>query len=266
MIVIKGQSNTEGPGVIYELRCLDNNKVYIGQTNNFKRRCWEHLNELRNNKHKNYKLQQDYNFYGESRFIFSILETQLTRFKLIERETYYINLNGGIDSESTYNMQDKYFQNREMRLLNSKGQTGKMISSTTKDKISKSEKLYYKCNGGDHEAAFKGRHHTVKTKQILSDKLSKNAKINPNFGMKNKHHSIESRKKMSETRKQKMSEIRLKIIKYTPDVIEEIRQKYEELGTYKKVSEIYNISPSSICNLLKYGTTSKNKKCNDYPL
>jgi group I intron endonuclease len=59
---------------IYSIRCLINNKRYIGSCSNFKSRKNEHFRRLRNNISKNNLLQTDFNLYGEENFIFEILK------------------------------------------------------------------------------------------------------------------------------------------------------------------------------------------------
>lgn len=59
---------------IYKITNIKNNKVYIGSTDNMERRILQHKNELNNNKHHSYKLQMDWNKYGENNFTFDLLE------------------------------------------------------------------------------------------------------------------------------------------------------------------------------------------------
>lgn len=58
---------------IYQIKNNINNKVYIGSTNNFKRRKNTHIYKLENNQHDNYHLQNSWNKYGCSNFEFSII-------------------------------------------------------------------------------------------------------------------------------------------------------------------------------------------------
>lgn len=77
---------------IYKIQNNINNKVYIGQTINFKRRIKRHFCELRNNKHHNYKLQSDFNIYGEKNFIFKIVfeEENCSQERIDKMEIEYI--------------------------------------------------------------------------------------------------------------------------------------------------------------------------------
>jgi group I intron endonuclease len=58
---------------IYAIENLINNKKYIGQTKDPKKRKCSHFSKLRNNKHINKHLQAAFNIYGEKNFEFKIL-------------------------------------------------------------------------------------------------------------------------------------------------------------------------------------------------
>lgn len=59
---------------IYKIENLINHKLYIGLTNNPKRRKNRHFNDLWNKKHDNPHLQKAYNLYGTENFKFEILQ------------------------------------------------------------------------------------------------------------------------------------------------------------------------------------------------
>jgi group I intron endonuclease len=58
---------------IYKITNIYNNKCYIGESMNIERRWKEHKKSLQENKHHSYKLQKDYNQYGENAFIYEII-------------------------------------------------------------------------------------------------------------------------------------------------------------------------------------------------
>lgn len=64
-------SNTLG---VYKITNKLNNKIYIGESHDIERRWLEHKEELNNNIHHSYKLQNDWNIYGESNFKFEVIE------------------------------------------------------------------------------------------------------------------------------------------------------------------------------------------------
>ena len=70
--------------VVYALKHLSTNKIYVGSTNNPVRRLRDHMNALKAGQHPCKKLQDDFNQYGE-KFSFQILgEKKHTRDKTEE--------------------------------------------------------------------------------------------------------------------------------------------------------------------------------------
>lgn len=90
---------------IYIITSLRNQKVYIGQSKHIEQRWEEHKNALQKNVHQNKHLQRAWNKYGEKNFIFSILE-ECDEKLLDEREQYWIDYYGGINSQNTYNFRE----------------------------------------------------------------------------------------------------------------------------------------------------------------
>lgn len=76
---------------IYALENKVNGKKYIGQTQDLSWRKVTHRGYLKNGKHANYKLQKDWNKYGEKAFEFFVIE-YCDRSVANEREMYYISL------------------------------------------------------------------------------------------------------------------------------------------------------------------------------
>lgn len=76
---------------IYEIKNKINNKVYIGSSNDIERRFNEHKMNLNNKKHHSYKLQKDWDEFGEGAFIFNIIELVDEENLLKDREQYYID-------------------------------------------------------------------------------------------------------------------------------------------------------------------------------
>ena len=63
-------------GIIYQIRCLINNKVYIGSSHDSvgTNKRWKlHLNSLQKNQHHSIILQRAWNKYGEDTFVFEVL-------------------------------------------------------------------------------------------------------------------------------------------------------------------------------------------------
>ena len=59
---------------IYKIINVVNNKFYVGSAVRLSRRRTRHFSELRTNRHNNAKLQAAWNKYGESSFIFVVVE------------------------------------------------------------------------------------------------------------------------------------------------------------------------------------------------
>lgn len=72
-----------------------NKKIYIGQSNNLKKRKREHFNKLRKDTHENSYLQRAFNKYGEQCFQYEVLvEENLSDEELDKLEYIYIQLFG----------------------------------------------------------------------------------------------------------------------------------------------------------------------------
>jgi group I intron endonuclease len=66
------------------------NYIYIGSTYNFSKRKFEHLWNLKKNKHPNPIFQNYFNKHGESKINFEIIEKVDIKF-LFEKEQFYID-------------------------------------------------------------------------------------------------------------------------------------------------------------------------------
>lgn len=76
---------------IYQILNKLNNKCYIGQTNNIKRRWEQHKNDLKLGKHDNPYLQKVYNKYGIDIFDFQVLyQEDCDQDRINELEEQYI--------------------------------------------------------------------------------------------------------------------------------------------------------------------------------
>lgn len=78
---------------IYQIVNTKTNKRYIGSSKALANRKYDHFGKLRHNTHHNTYLQNAYNKYGESAFIFDVLETLKPEDidNLLNREQYYID-------------------------------------------------------------------------------------------------------------------------------------------------------------------------------
>lgn len=89
---------------VYKITNIINGKMYIGSSNDVRRRLREHKNDLKNNNHGNEYLQNSYNKYGSNSFDYSIIEIIDNSQMLIEREIYWIKSFNSMDKNVGYNM------------------------------------------------------------------------------------------------------------------------------------------------------------------
>lgn len=75
---------------IYKITNILNGKVYIGQSNDIHKRFIKHKSLLKSNRCHNKHLQRSWNLYGESNFVFDIVE-ECDVLLLDEREVYWIS-------------------------------------------------------------------------------------------------------------------------------------------------------------------------------
>ena len=139
---MQANKKMDKPGVIYKIQCIKNNKVYIGETINYKRRYSEHIKSLQLGIDNKY-LQLDYNKYGLSCFIFEIIDTGENEKELLEKETYWINFYGGKECNNVYNCRDLDGLNSEYTTKAKTAFLGKTHTQETKTKISNTHKGKY---------------------------------------------------------------------------------------------------------------------------
>ena len=138
---------------IYKIENLANGKIYIGQAINIENRWKGHKKELKNNKHCNKHLQNAWNKYGKENFNFEIIE-ECEEDKLTEREQYWIDFYGGLNSSNNYNKRNaspKGHLSEESKLKVSRANKGKVLGplkEETKQKISKALKGRHAHNKG----------------------------------------------------------------------------------------------------------------------
>ncbi len=185
-----------------------------GSNYTYKRRN-RHFSELKNNKHKNYKLQKLYNLYGKESFIFSVIEVVDIKENLIEREQYYIN---SLKPEININL-----------IANSS--FGVKRSEETKEKV---------------RQANLGLKHPEWRNKIKSETQG-----GDNHWTKKKKFSEDAKLKMSESQKKLyengyVSPVKKAIIQYTLDMV-----FIKEWESSAEVERVLKINRSSICMCLK---------------
>lgn len=89
---------------IYKIMCVSNNKFYIGSAIKFGQRWNEHRSELRRDVHNNKRLQNSWNKYGESDFVFSIIQIVSNRDELCNIEQSWIDVTKCYDRDIGFNI------------------------------------------------------------------------------------------------------------------------------------------------------------------
>lgn len=178
--------------------CIENSisgKRYIGQSSDIRRRFREHIQKLRDKKHKNRHIQFSWNEYGESAFKFYVVEMCEREF-LDEKERFFIEKYRTMNQRFGYNLTNGGMTgvkiSEETRKKMSLKQSGKTLSDEHKRKISKAHKGRKK----SFEFCEKMR------SRILSSETRKKISL-ARTGMPGHRHTEEYKKRLSERRKGK---------------------------------------------------------------
>lgn len=141
-----------GKAVIYKIINVENAKFYVGSTVVINARWRKHIRELRTNKHHCPHLQAAWNKYGESSFVFRVVEVVNDPTQLNAVEQTWLDEHHG--TANCYNYA-RYTDNSNR---------GVVLNDTHRAAISVALKEFYKEN--PHPA--RGRKHTEESKQKMS--------------------------------------------------------------------------------------------------
>ena len=192
---------------VYSITNKLNGKRYIGISCDYKRRWYQHLWALQNNKHNNIKLQNSYNLHGEDNFEFSILEQLDCTFdEAAKLEVDYIakfdscnngyNQSFGGDGTDFAKVSDETKRKIADSMMGNTYSLGIKRSDDTKKKMSESMK--HCCDMEDRKLrGSKTLKNLWKDPQFRDKMLQKNLGNTYNLG---KHHSEETKKKLSDDR------------------------------------------------------------------
>ena len=229
-------------GSIYKITCLENNRIYIGQTKNKNERFKQHLYLLKLSKHYNKYLQEDYDKFGKSKFSYEIIEDNIDINNLLNRETYWINYYGGIENISTYNMLDNFTENNEMR---------EAISVTLKNRIPWNKGI--PCTIERKSKLSNSYKNLSESRKLEISNKIKDA-LKTSHPWKDKHHTQESKLKMSLAKKNMYNgenNPNFGNIKYDQDFIEQLYNDYIKFNNYNAVGRIYNMTGDSVRYYIK---------------
>jgi group I intron endonuclease len=93
---------------IYKIKCIPNNKVYIGSTICLKRRWETHRDTLKRGVHHSKILQNSWNKYGKESFSFEIIE-KVNKQNMLEREQFWIEFYKATDRKYGFNHSSNVF-------------------------------------------------------------------------------------------------------------------------------------------------------------
>ncbi|MDN6625851.1 MAG: GIY-YIG nuclease family protein [Pisciglobus halotolerans] len=124
---------------IYQIVNKVNGKIYVGQSKHVRHRKISHLNQLRKGTHYNRHMQRSFDSYGESNFVFEVIEFCGSGV-LNERERYWINKKETEYSNKGYNSSyavTKFNQYDSKRKLNGNNRTPTGLGRKMSDEHSK---------------------------------------------------------------------------------------------------------------------------------
>jgi group I intron endonuclease len=152
---------------VYRIVCLVTKKCYVGSAKNLALRIWQHESTLRRQAHENPYLQNAFNKYEEDSFEIEILQIVYSKNLIYRRkqEQYWIDYYQSYLPEKGYNIYRR-----------ADGKEKCPMTQEQKDRISKTLKRKYAI--GEIVNPFTGRHHSRKTKKVLS-KANTGRKLKP---------------------------------------------------------------------------------------
>ena len=154
---------------IYKIINKIDGKYYVGSSKNINIRWYNHIKDLKENKHYNDFLQRAWNKFGSDNFEFVIIElvndktklllieqTYLNKAKLEQQCTYNLNWQakgGDISEYSRLKLKNRHFSEEHSKKI-SESKIGKPRSKETKEKI---------------KIANTGKKHTMETRSKISN-------------------------------------------------------------------------------------------------
>ncbi len=158
-----GKKNLNKVIGVYKIENILNGKIYIGGSNNLKSRVLTHKTRLRENTHHNKHLQNSWNKYGKENFKFETIE-ECGVYELEEREQYWFSFY----KKTNIMFNARPVVNSNLGIKHSEEHINNWRKSRIGFKFSKAviEKMKEK-NSGSGNGMY-GKHHTEETKQKMS--------------------------------------------------------------------------------------------------
>jgi len=238
---------------IYKITNEITGKFYIGSAKDIDRRWYDHKRELKLNIHTNPKLQHSWNFYGEDKFSFLILEkVEPIQEKLFEREQYYLDIfkphirgigynichiaSGG--DNITYNPNRDAFIEKMSDICSGEGNP--MFGRTHSEEALKKQKD--KAKGRFTLDWFINKYGAEQGQIKFDERRTMLANRKMNYSNPSKTKGIK-RGAMSEKNKQKANDAKLRMKICKNDLINDIKSK---ILSIPQIAEKYNISTFAV--------------------
>lgn len=191
---------------IYRIRNLNNNKCYYGSAKDIKRRWSKHKSQLKYQRHENIILQRAWNKYGEEVFVFEVVELCDVD-DLLNVEQKYLDLNpeynmgkqaSGGDNLSNHPNKSMIVENRK---INNRLWIDDLTQEERKRIWSRPKNINGRWKGGVSENNCLSCGKLILPSSVYCvGCVRRDGENNPFY---NKHHSEETKKKLSESRKGK---------------------------------------------------------------
>jgi len=215
---------------IYKITNISNGKMYVGSSIHIERRWMCHKSYLSRHIHYNLHLQYSWNKYGESCFVFDIIEE--CKFDILDmKEEYWIEELKTWDREYGYN-KNRYINGR------------KLVSSSTKEKIRLSHtgvKL-----SEEHKKKISKAHLGMQRPQSTGDKIGK--------ALRGKPKSEKAKQNMSKNHADFSGE-NCGNAKLTWEKVAQIRKEYSpDNCPSRSLAKKYGVNKSTILSIIKNKT------------
>ena len=97
------------------IKCIANDKTYIGSSSNVMRRIKTHKRELENGSHNNLLLQHEYTKYGADKFVFKVLDKDLEEELLLAYEKCYMYKYDSMVKYKGYNQMNSTVNHKQFK-------------------------------------------------------------------------------------------------------------------------------------------------------